>query len=69
MSIPTHADILESLDRLDHVVADDLETDCLEFKPWSSARDRTTSSARSAHVAQACTTCSQAKLPGRMSKF
>lgn len=33
MSAPTDEEILALLDRLNKVVADDLETHCLEFKP------------------------------------
>jgi ATP-dependent DNA helicase RecG len=39
MSIPTNAEILSLLDRLDTAAADDLETQWLEFKPWTSAKD------------------------------
>jgi ATP-dependent DNA helicase RecG len=41
MSVPTNPEILALLDRLDTEVADDLETQWLEFKPWTSARDDT----------------------------
>lgn len=39
MSIPTNSEILSLLDRLDKEIADDLETQWLDFKPWSNARD------------------------------
>ena len=39
MSIPTNSEILALLDRLDTVVADDLETQWLDFKPWTSPKD------------------------------
>ena len=39
MSIPTNSEILALLDRLDTVVADDLETQRLDFKPWTSPKD------------------------------
>jgi ATP-dependent DNA helicase RecG len=39
MSIPTNAEILALLDRLDAEVADDLETQWLDFKPWTGPRD------------------------------
>ena len=39
MSIPTNDEILETLNRLDTCVADDLETQWLEFKPWQAAKD------------------------------
>jgi len=39
MSIPTNAEVLALLDRLDAEVADDLETPWIDFKPWTSARD------------------------------
>ncbi len=38
MSVPTNAEILALLDGLNTVVADDLETSWLEFKPWSDAK-------------------------------
>ena len=37
--VPTTADILTLLDQLDTCVADDLETQWLDFKPWQSAKD------------------------------
>ena len=37
--VPTPADILTFLDQLDTCVADDLETQWLDFKPWQSAKD------------------------------
>ena len=39
MSIPTNSEILALLDRLDTEIADDLETQWLDFKPWNNARD------------------------------
>ena len=39
MSIPTQAEILALLDRLDTGIADDLESQWLDFKPWTRARD------------------------------
>ncbi len=39
MSIPTNSEILALLDRLDILVADDLETQWLDFKPWTSPKD------------------------------
>ncbi|MCP4660346.1 MAG: ATP-binding protein [bacterium] len=35
MSIPTNDEIQQLLDRLDEGVADDLETEFLDFKPWN----------------------------------
>lgn len=39
MSIPTNVEILTQLDRLDTETADDLETQWLEFKPWTGPRE------------------------------
>src|SRR5262249_17758054 len=39
MTIPTNSDLLVLLDRLDAGVADDLETQWLDFKPWNNFRD------------------------------
>jgi ATP-dependent DNA helicase RecG len=39
MSIPTNAEILALLDGLNTHVADDLETQWLEFKPWTNSKD------------------------------
>ncbi len=39
MTIPTNADILALLDQMDASVADDLETQWLDFKPWNNPRD------------------------------
>jgi ATP-dependent DNA helicase RecG len=39
MSLPTNAQILETLDRLQDRIADDLEDDDLEFKPWISPKE------------------------------
>lgn len=39
MSIPTNIEVLSRLDLLDSQTADDLETQWLEFKPWTSPRD------------------------------
>lgn len=39
MSIPTNTDILALLDRLDTAVADDLETQWLDFKPWTGSKN------------------------------
>ncbi len=39
MSVPTNDEILSLLDELDRCVADDLETQWLDFKPWTSAKD------------------------------
>ena len=38
MSIPTNAEILALLDRLNAAVADDLETQWLDFKPWTDPK-------------------------------
>ena len=38
MSTPSNADIIALLAQLDHVVADDLETQYLEFKPWTDPK-------------------------------
>ena len=39
MSIPTATEVLAWLDRLDTQVADDLESQWLEIKPWSDPKD------------------------------
>jgi ATP-dependent DNA helicase RecG len=39
MGIPTNSEILALLNRLDVDVADDLESQWIDFKPWTSARD------------------------------
>lgn len=39
MSIPTDAEILGQLARLDTEIADDLETQWLDFKPWTNPKD------------------------------
>lgn len=39
MSIPTNAEILTLLDRLDSCTADDLESQWLDFKPWNDPKD------------------------------
>ncbi|HUY36141.1 MAG TPA: RNA-binding domain-containing protein [Pirellulales bacterium] len=39
MSVPTNEKIIALLDELDRGVADDLETQWLDFKPWTSAKD------------------------------
>lgn len=39
MTVPTNAEILVQLDRLDTQTADDVETQWLEFKPWTSPRE------------------------------
>jgi len=39
MSIPTNEEILALLDRLDQEIVDDLESQWLDFKPWSSAKE------------------------------
>lgn len=39
MSIPTNTDILVLLDRLSQNTADDIESQWLEFKPWSGPKD------------------------------
>ncbi len=39
MPIPTNAEILTRLDRLNSQTADDLETQWLELKPWSGPRE------------------------------
>jgi len=39
MAIPTNAEILAFLDKLNISVADDLETQWLDFKPWNSSRE------------------------------
>jgi len=39
MSVPTNEEIISLLDQLDQGVADDLETQWLDFKPWTSAKD------------------------------
>jgi ATP-dependent DNA helicase RecG len=38
MGIPTNAEILTLLDRLSHTVADDLESNYLDFKPWFDSK-------------------------------
>lgn len=40
MPIPTNEEILKLLDQLDHAVADDLETQWLEFKPWTDPKEK-----------------------------
>ncbi len=39
MDIPTNAEIIALLDQLSHYTADELESQWLEFKPWSSAKE------------------------------
>jgi ATP-dependent DNA helicase RecG len=39
MSIPTDAEILALLNRLDRVMAGELESQWLDFKPWDGPRD------------------------------
>lgn len=39
MSVPTNEEILCLLERLDNKVADDLESDWLEFKPWDGPKE------------------------------
>lgn len=39
MPTPTNEQILKLLDQLDHAVADDLETQWLEFKPWNDPKE------------------------------
>jgi hypothetical protein len=39
MPTQTNDQILNLLDQLDHSVADDLETQWLEFKPWTGAKE------------------------------
>jgi ATP-dependent DNA helicase RecG len=39
VAIPTNAEILALLEQLDTRVADDLETQWLDFKPWNSPRE------------------------------
>src|SRR5271165_3737753 len=39
MSIPSNSEILAMLDRLDKEIADDLETESLDFKPWTGSKD------------------------------
>ena len=39
MTIPSNSEIHAMLDRLDKEIADDLETQWLDFKPWNSPRD------------------------------
>lgn len=39
MITPTDPEILSLLDRLNDVIADDLETLHLEFKPWTDPRE------------------------------
>jgi ATP-dependent DNA helicase RecG len=39
MSIPTNAEILALLDRLQYQAADDLESQWLDFKPWTDPKD------------------------------
>lgn len=38
MTIPTNDDILHLLDQLDHSIADDLESNVLDFKPWDDPK-------------------------------
>lgn len=39
MPIPSDAEILDLLNKLDRVPADELESDWLDFKPWKSAKE------------------------------
>lgn len=39
MSVPHAADLLRLLDELDRKVADDLESEVLDFKPWQGPKD------------------------------
>jgi ATP-dependent DNA helicase RecG len=39
MPLPSTTDILHLLNQLDHCVADDLESDVLDFKPWQGPKD------------------------------
>lgn len=39
MSVPTREQILTLLDRLDSCIADDLESQWLDFKPWNGPKD------------------------------
>lgn len=39
MSIPTNEEILHILDQLNESIADDLETQWLDFKPWNDPKD------------------------------
>jgi ATP-dependent DNA helicase RecG len=39
MSIPTHAVIMKILDQLNNCVADDLESQFLDFKPWQGPKE------------------------------
>lgn len=38
MSIPTNSEVRRVLARLDTSIADDLETQWLEFKPWTDPK-------------------------------
>ena len=38
MTIPSNADLLALLDRLNSATADDLESESLDFKPWTDAK-------------------------------
>ena len=39
MSIPDTAQLLTLLDRLEHGIADDLESQFLDFKPWQGPKE------------------------------
>ena len=39
MTVPTNDEIVETLARLETHTSDDLETQCLEFKPWNGPKD------------------------------
>ncbi|QXO96055.1 putative DNA binding domain-containing protein [Methanospirillum purgamenti] len=39
MPIPTNDDILQLLDQLDHAIADNLESETLDFKPWNDSKN------------------------------
>lgn len=38
MTVPTNAEILGLLDRLEHETANELEGQALEFKPWTDSK-------------------------------
>jgi ATP-dependent DNA helicase RecG len=39
MTIPTNCDIYHLLEQLDHSIADDLESNVLDFKPWDDPKE------------------------------
>ena len=39
MSVPDTAEVSRLLDQLEHRIADDLESEVLDFKPWQGPKD------------------------------